>query len=68
VIEDGTPEEELCWYGDEPFLTHLLKALRTPGFIARVRFGEPRIYPDRRTAANATRAEVAAMRLRIPLP
>jgi len=68
VIEDGTPEVELCWYGDEPFLTHLLKALRTPGFIARVRFGEPRIYPDRRTAANATRAEVAAMRLRIPLP
>jgi 1-acyl-sn-glycerol-3-phosphate acyltransferase len=68
IIEDGTPERELCWYGDDLFLPHLFKALRTPGFIARVRFGEPRIYADRRTAADATHAEVAAMRLRIPLP
>jgi hypothetical protein len=39
-----------------------MKALRTPGFAAEVSFGEPRIYPDRRTAADATWAEVRAMR------
>jgi 1-acyl-sn-glycerol-3-phosphate acyltransferase len=68
VLKGGRPEKELCWYGDEPFGTHLLKILRVAGFTAIVRFGEPRIYPDRRTAANATRAEIAAMRKQLPLP
>jgi 1-acyl-sn-glycerol-3-phosphate acyltransferase len=68
VIEDGTPERELCWFGDESFVTHLVKVLGVAGFSARVRFGEPRIYPDRRTAADETRAEVAAMRTQMPLP
>jgi hypothetical protein len=27
-----------------------------------VRFGEPRVYPDRRKAAEATHAEIVAMR------
>jgi 1-acyl-sn-glycerol-3-phosphate acyltransferase len=62
VIDGGVEERELCWYGDTLFLTHLMKALRTPGFAAEVSFGEPRIYPDRRIAANATWAEVRAMR------
>jgi 1-acyl-sn-glycerol-3-phosphate acyltransferase len=62
VIDGGVEERELCWYGDTLFLTHLMKALRTPGFAAEVSFGEPRIYPDRRTAADATWAEVRAMR------
>ena len=62
VIEDGTPERELCWYGDEEFVTHLLKVLGVAGFSAEVRFGQPHVYPDRRTAADATQAEIAAMR------
>jgi 1-acyl-sn-glycerol-3-phosphate acyltransferase len=62
VIDGGVEERELCWYGDTEFLPHLLKALNTPGFKAHVTFGEPRIYHDRRTAANATHAEVSAMR------
>jgi hypothetical protein len=33
-----------------------------------VRFGKPHIYPDRRTAADATRAEIAKMRVQMPLP
>ena len=45
-----------------------MKTLNTPGFSARVRFGEPHIYPDRRTAADATHAEVTAMRAQLPLP
>ena len=68
VVEDGTPERELCWYGDALFITHLFKALSTPGFTAKVRFGQPRVYPDRRTAADATHAEITAMRVQMPLP
>jgi 1-acyl-sn-glycerol-3-phosphate acyltransferase len=62
VIEDGTPERELCWYGDESFLPHLLKTLNTPGFFAEVRFGEPHTYTHRRVAAARTHDEIAAMR------
>jgi 1-acyl-sn-glycerol-3-phosphate acyltransferase len=68
LLEDGTPERELCWYGDESFGAHLLKTLSVAGFSARVRFGQPRIYPDRRTAAAATHAEITAMRVQLPLP
>jgi 1-acyl-sn-glycerol-3-phosphate acyltransferase len=62
VLEDGTPEKDLCWWGDESFGAHMLKILGVAGFTAIVRFGEPRTYPDRRTAADATRAEIAATR------
>jgi 1-acyl-sn-glycerol-3-phosphate acyltransferase len=62
VMKDGTPERELCWFGDAGFLPHLWKALGTAGFTAEVRFGEPHIYSDRRAAADATHAEIAAMR------
>jgi 1-acyl-sn-glycerol-3-phosphate acyltransferase len=68
VFEDGTPERELCWYGDEQFVTHLMKVMCVAGFSARVRFGKPRVYPDRRVAADATYAEIATMRVQIPLP
>lgn len=68
VIDGGVEERELCWFGDVGFLPHLLKALGTPGFSARVRFGQPRVYPDRRAAADATHAEIAAMRVQMPLP
>ncbi|MFZ1084198.1 MAG: lysophospholipid acyltransferase family protein [Terracidiphilus sp.] len=68
VIQDGTPEEKLCWVGETLFLTHLMTTLSTPGFSARVRFGEPHIYTDRRAASDATHAEVTAMRKRLPLP
>jgi len=62
VLEGGGHERDLCWFDDTLFLPHLWKALGTPGFSAEVTFGEPRTYPDRRTAADATHAEVAAMR------
>jgi 1-acyl-sn-glycerol-3-phosphate acyltransferase len=62
VIEGGVEERELCWFGDVEFVPHLLKALETPGFSATVQFGEPQVYPDRRTAADATHAEITAMR------
>jgi 1-acyl-sn-glycerol-3-phosphate acyltransferase len=61
-IEGGVEERELCWFGDVEFVPHLLKALGTPGFSAHVQFGQPHIYPDRRAAADATWAEITAMR------
>ena len=62
VIESGVEERELCWYGDEPFATHLWKVLGVTGFSAELCFGEPRIYPHRRVAADRTHAEITAWR------
>ena len=62
VMEDGTPERELCWFGDDAFAPHLLKTLQSPGFQARLRFGKPRVYPHRRVAADKTYEEIAVMR------
>jgi len=61
-IEGGMEERELCWYGDESFATHLWKVLGVAGFSARLRFFEPKIYPDRRTAADETHSEITAWR------
>lgn len=68
VVDDGTPERELCWFGDDAFFPHLLKTLNAPGFHARLRFGQPRIYPHRRVAADETFAEIAANRAGNPVP
>jgi 1-acyl-sn-glycerol-3-phosphate acyltransferase len=62
IMEDGTPERELCWFGDAPFLPHVWKMLGSAGFSAKVCFGEPQVYSDRRTAADQTHEEVEAMR------
>jgi 1-acyl-sn-glycerol-3-phosphate acyltransferase len=62
VVEDGTPERELCWYGDMEFLPHIWKMLGVGGFTAEVCFGEPQVYTGRRAAADATQAEIEAMR------
>jgi 1-acyl-sn-glycerol-3-phosphate acyltransferase len=62
VPEDGSPERELCWFGDAAFLPHVWKTLKGADFVAEIQFGKPRIYTDRRVAADATRAEVEAMR------
>jgi 1-acyl-sn-glycerol-3-phosphate acyltransferase len=60
--EDGSPERELCWFGDDAFLPHILKVLGGPNFSAEIQFGEPRIYTGRRAAADATYAEIETMR------
>jgi 1-acyl-sn-glycerol-3-phosphate acyltransferase len=67
LIEDGTPERELCWYGGASFAPHLLKVLGVAGFSAKVRFGESRVYTDRRVAADTTHAEVTTMREQLQL-
>jgi 1-acyl-sn-glycerol-3-phosphate acyltransferase len=67
VIEDGTPERELCWFGDALLVPHLWKALGVSGFYADVRFGEPRVYHHRREAADVTHDEIVAMRNGAPV-
>ncbi len=62
VLAGGGSERDLCWFGDAGFLPHLWKTLGTVGFSAQVTFGEPQIYPDRRTAAARTHEEVVGMR------
>jgi len=62
VLEDGRPERELCWFGDEALAPHLMRTLSGAGIRARLRFGEPRVYASRRAAADATFAEIAGMR------
>ncbi len=62
VIEGGVEERELCWFGDEEFVTHLWKVLGVAGFSGQLRFGEPHIYTDRRVAADQTHAEITAWR------
>ena len=62
ILGNGTPEEELCWYGDETFLNHMWKVLGVGNFQADVRFGSCRVYTDRRQAADATHDEIVALR------
>lgn len=64
VTSDGTPERELCWYGDQSFAPHLLKTLGMPAFRAELRFGGPCLYAERRLAAKGTFEEIASMRER----
>ncbi|MFZ1941130.1 MAG: lysophospholipid acyltransferase family protein [Terracidiphilus sp.] len=58
----GTEERELCWYGGAEFLPHTWKVMGVQGFTAQLRFGEPRIYTDRRVAAERTHAEIEEWR------
>ncbi|MGA8086029.1 MAG: lysophospholipid acyltransferase family protein [Terracidiphilus sp.] len=67
VIDDGTPERELCWYGDTLLVPHLWKALGVTGFYADVRFGKPKVYHDRREAADQTHDEIVAVRNGAPM-
>ena len=62
ATDDGTPERELCWFGDATLGPHVLKTLKRRGIRAELRFGGPQVYSDRRAAAEATFAEIAAMR------
>jgi lyso-ornithine lipid O-acyltransferase len=68
LTDDGTPERELCWYGNALFAPHLAKVLGMAGFSAKVRFGQPHIYTSRRVAADQTQEEITAMRAEMQLP
>jgi 1-acyl-sn-glycerol-3-phosphate acyltransferase len=55
-------ERDLCWFGDESFLPHLLRVLDVDHFVAVIRFAQPEMYPDRTTAAWRCHDTISAMR------
>jgi len=62
VACDATAERELCWFGEDKFLSHLWRTLGGGGFSAEVCFGDGRVYGNRRGAALAAYEVVAGMR------
>jgi 1-acyl-sn-glycerol-3-phosphate acyltransferase len=58
----GAPERDLCWFGDESFVSHIMRTLGGPGFTAQLHFGQPCVYTDRRSAARESHDEVTRMR------
>lgn len=62
MVGGGLEERDLCFYGNAAFLPHLWKVLGVSDFSAQLKFGEPRIYANRRAAATRIQAEVTAMR------
>jgi 1-acyl-sn-glycerol-3-phosphate acyltransferase len=65
----GEEERAICWYGDAPFLRHLLRVLGKAGVAAEVEFyPERRAYPDRKSAALELHDKVEAMRKRMAGP
>ncbi len=59
----GHEEKDLCYYGDIHFAPHLLQTLGREGIAGTVTFAPTcPTYPDRRTAAAATWAQVTVMR------
>jgi lyso-ornithine lipid O-acyltransferase len=62
VVDGGLPEREVCFFGNAALLPHAWRVMVLKGFTAQLRFGEARVYSDRRAAAEQTRTEVVAMR------
>jgi 1-acyl-sn-glycerol-3-phosphate acyltransferase len=62
VVGGGVEERELCWFGASGFTGHLWKVLGVKSFAARLHFGQPRVYSDRRVAADQTHDEIVAWR------
>ncbi len=59
----GSEERDLCFYGDAPFLPHLLRTLSLEGIAAETEFHPDRnIYSERKTAALELREQTNAMR------
>jgi 1-acyl-sn-glycerol-3-phosphate acyltransferase len=62
----GVEERDLCWFGDAPFFTHLLRTLGRGSISAEVEFFPDRLaYSDRKSAALELREQVDAVRRRM---
>lgn len=62
----GIEERQLCWYGDAPFVPHLVRTLAHGGVSAEVEFFPDRsAYADRKIAALEVHDKVEAMRNRM---
>jgi 1-acyl-sn-glycerol-3-phosphate acyltransferase len=65
---DNIAERNVCWFGDDAFLPHLLQVLALRDFTAVMCFGTPEIYPDRRTAAWRSHDAVECLRAKGSAP
>jgi 1-acyl-sn-glycerol-3-phosphate acyltransferase len=62
----GVEERDLCWFGEDPFLPHLLRTLARTRIAAEVEFFPDRMsYTGRKIAALELREQVDAMRKRM---
>lgn len=62
---DGVEERKLCYQGDDHFVANLLEIAGHKNVRCQIRFdSRPRIYSDRKQAANDTWERVARLRLR----
>ena len=54
--------EAVCWWGDAPFLPHVVRLLRIPSIRALVHFGNETMTPaDRKTLALSLRESIRAL-------
>ena len=65
---ENITERDVCWFGDDAFLPHLLQVLALRDFTAVMSFGTPEIYPDRRTAAWRSHDAVECLRAKGSAP
>lgn len=62
TIDDGRVEDEVCWWGEMPFLAHYLNFVSKRRIRARVVFGPPMDPgPDRKVLARRMREAVLAL-------
>jgi lyso-ornithine lipid O-acyltransferase len=60
--QDATVEEDVCWWGDMPFASHLFGLLGLRGLRARIRFGgKVELRTDRFVLSEAAQASVVEM-------
>jgi 1-acyl-sn-glycerol-3-phosphate acyltransferase len=60
-VDHGSPEQEVCYWGEMTFVPHLMRLLTKKTIRATVRMGEARTYATRRDAAQATHQEVSRL-------
>ena len=62
-VEGGTVTEDVAYWGTMTFFPHLLRLLRLREIRAAVHFsGSPKVFEDRKTAAQETREQVLQLR------
>ncbi|HVZ59962.1 MAG TPA: lysophospholipid acyltransferase family protein [Terriglobales bacterium] len=62
-VEGGTVERDVAYWGTMTFFPHLLRLLSLRNVRAVIRFSDaPRVFTDRKIAAEATRTEVLRLR------
>jgi lyso-ornithine lipid O-acyltransferase len=63
IAEQGSPENDICYWGGMTFLPHLWRLMSLRGIQPQVRFAaESRRFGDRKTAAQTTQDVVANLR------